>query len=96
MSSDKNTKSKQATRASGYWVYLGDGAGLIRNTGIRPGVREDVGALASIVDEWQQRFASSPYQKHILRRFVATNRGVMVTFPATVFTDDFDPTQRNW
>ncbi len=86
----------QSNRASGYWVYLGDSAGLIRNTGVRLGVREHVGILASIINEWRRLFINSSYRKHIIRRFVATNRGVMVVFPATVVNDEFDPTERQW
>uniref|UniRef100_F1KQN7 VWFA and cache domain-containing protein 1 n=1 Tax=Ascaris suum TaxID=6253 RepID=F1KQN7_ASCSU len=78
-----------------YWVYLGDPFGLIRNTGIRSGVREHVGALSGIVSYWRDK-AAPLSKEHVVRRYVATSRGVMITYPATVIRDNYDPDLHPW
>lgn len=73
----------------------GDPFGLIRNTGIRSGVREHVGALSGIIPHWRDKAASSSYE-FVLRRYIATSRGVMVTYPATVVRDSYEPDLQPW
>ncbi|VDO41074.1 unnamed protein product [Onchocerca flexuosa] len=78
-----------------YWVYLGDPFGLIRNTGIRLSVREHVGALSGIIPYWRDKAASDSYE-FVLRRYIATSRGVMITYPATVIRDNYEPDLQLW
>ncbi|VDM98661.1 unnamed protein product [Thelazia callipaeda] len=78
-----------------YWVYLGDPFGLVRNTGIRPGVREHVGALSKIISYWRDKIASKSHE-FVLRRYIATSRGVMVTYPAFVVRDNYEPDLQPW
>ncbi|CAG9532415.1 unnamed protein product [Cercopithifilaria johnstoni] len=78
-----------------YWVYLGDPFGLIRNTGIRLSVREHVSALSGIIPYWRDKAASDSHE-FVLRRYIATSRGVMVTYPATVIRDSYEPDLQLW
>ncbi|VIO93667.1 Uncharacterized protein BM_BM10386 [Brugia malayi] len=78
-----------------YWVYLGDPFGLIRNTGIRLSVREHVGALSGIIPHWRDKTASDSHE-FVLRRYIATSRGVMITYPATVIRDNYEPDLQLW
>uniref|UniRef100_A0A1I7W3V1 VWFA domain-containing protein n=1 Tax=Loa loa TaxID=7209 RepID=A0A1I7W3V1_LOALO len=78
-----------------YWVYLGDPFGLIRNTGMRLSVREHVGALSGIIPYWRDKTASDSHE-FILRRYIATSRGVMITYPATVIRDNYEPDLQLW
>ncbi|VDK74988.1 unnamed protein product [Onchocerca ochengi] len=78
-----------------YWVYLGDPFGLIRNAGIRLSVREHVGALSGIIPYWRDKAASDSYE-FVLRRYIATSRGVMITYPATVIRDNYEPDVQLW
>ncbi|VDK83242.1 unnamed protein product [Litomosoides sigmodontis] len=78
-----------------YLVYLGDPFGLIRNTGIRLSVREHVGALSGIIPYWRDKVSSDSHH-FVLRRYIATSRGVMITYPATVIRDNYEPDSQLW
>ncbi|MCP9259045.1 VWFA and cache domain-containing protein 1 [Dirofilaria immitis] len=78
-----------------YWVYLGDPLGLIRNAGIRLSVREHVSALSGIIPYWRDKAAGDSHE-FILRRYIATSRGVMITYPATVIRDNYEPDLELW
>ncbi|KAL3993882.1 hypothetical protein ACH3XW_19435 [Acanthocheilonema viteae] len=78
-----------------YWVYLGDPFGLIRNTGIRLSVREHVNALSAIIPYWRDKTTSDSHE-FVLRRYIATTRGVMITYPATVIRDNYEPDLQPW
>ncbi|VDM42025.1 unnamed protein product [Toxocara canis] len=75
--------------------YFCDPFGLIRNTGIRSGVREHVGALSAIIPYWRDKAAPTS-KEYVIRRYVATSRGVMITYPATVIRDNYDPDLHPW
>ncbi|MFH4979498.1 hypothetical protein AB6A40_006207 [Gnathostoma spinigerum] len=88
-------RTPSAQWIANYWVYLGDPFGLIRNTGIRPGVREHVGALSAIIPYWRERAAPRSHD-YVIRRYIATSRGVMLTYPAVVVRDNYDPNVEAW
>ncbi|VDK49059.1 unnamed protein product, partial [Gongylonema pulchrum] len=76
-----------------------DPFGLIRNTGIRPGVREHVRALSAIIPHWRDKVAAataSATSEYVIRRYIATSRGVMITYPATVIRDNYEPDLQPW
>uniref|UniRef100_A0A914S1I6 Uncharacterized protein n=1 Tax=Parascaris equorum TaxID=6256 RepID=A0A914S1I6_PAREQ len=62
-----------------------DPFGLIRNTGIRSGVREHVGALSGIVSYWRDK-AAPLSKEHVVRRYVATYTRAMKFPGRIVFT----------
>lgn len=58
-------------------------------------VREHVGALSGIIPYWRDKAASNSHE-FVLRRYIATSRGVMITYPATVIQDNYEPDLQLW
>lgn len=58
-------------------------------------MREHVGALSSILTHWKKK-AKGDSNEYIIRRYVATSRGIMITYPATVVRDDYEPAMQSW
>jgi hypothetical protein len=109
-SKDENEKAS-AARAQTYFAYVKDTSDLIGNPGFRPGVKRDAQALGLISSQWlsgsrtrrkhHPNFPSSGEDQFlnsfIVRRYVATTRGVLVSHPATSVDDEsWDPTRERW
>lgn len=79
-----------------YMAYLLDRIRVLANPGLRPGVRDDVSAVSGVVQHWKQQQLRGKLRKYIVRRYVATPSGVLVSFPSSPIEDSFDPTRRHW
>lgn len=79
-----------------YMAYLTDPTRLIANPGLKVGVRNDVQVVAQITDMWKEQAYSSPLNNYIVRRRVATPRGVQLSYPGAPIQAGTDPTSEPW
>ncbi|CAJ0569317.1 unnamed protein product, partial [Mesorhabditis spiculigera] len=75
-----------------YWVYLNDRIGVIRSSAIKPGVREEAGTMSAIAKLWIE----AEHDPVVIRRFVASRRGLLVSYPAVVLDESHDPRTQLW
>jgi len=83
-------------RTQSFMAYLTDPTRLIANPGLRSGVRSDVAAVVRVTDQWREHAYSSPLNNYIVRRRVATPRGVQLSYPGTPVPRGTDPTAAPW
>lgn len=79
-----------------YMAYLTDHTRLIANPGLKVGVRNDAQVIAQITDMWKEQAYSSPLNNYIVRRRVATPRGVQLSYPGAPVEAGTDPTVTPW
>lgn len=82
--------------SQGYLVYLKDDTGLLANPGLKDEVRDQVATLTHIIDFQRRKHFKSNLTKYIVRRYVASSRGVLEIFPGINVNPGFDPTRRPW
>ncbi|CAJ0569304.1 unnamed protein product, partial [Mesorhabditis spiculigera] len=75
-----------------YWVYINDRIGVIRSSAIKSGVREEAGMMGAIAKLWIE----AEYDPVVIRRFVASRRGLLVSYPAVVLDESHDPRTQLW
>ncbi|CAJ0563899.1 unnamed protein product, partial [Mesorhabditis spiculigera] len=75
-----------------YWVYLNDRIGVIRSSAIKSGVREEAGMMGAIAKLWIE----AGYDPVVIRRFIASRRGLLVSYPAVVLDESLDPRSQLW
>eukprot|EP00092_Neocalanus_flemingeri_P025509 GFUD01027657.1.p1 GENE.GFUD01027657.1~~GFUD01027657.1.p1 ORF type:complete len:1354 (+),score=262.26 GFUD01027657.1:1877-5938(+) len=83
-------------RTQSYMAYLTDPTRLIANPGLKVGVRNDAQVVAQITDMWKEQAYSSPLNNYIVRRRVATPRGVQLSYPGAPVPAGTDPTASSW
>jgi len=83
-------------RTQSYMAYLTDPTRLIANPGLKVGVRNDAQVVAQITDMWKEQAYSSPLNNYIVRRRVATPRGVQLSYPGAPVPAGTDPTAASW
>ena len=83
-------------RTQSYMAYLTDPTRLIANPGLRLGVREDAQTISQISSLWRDQAYSSPMNNYIVRRRVATPRGVEIVYPGGEVRSGTDPTMSSW
>ena len=59
-------------------------------------MRSDVAAVTAVTDQWRKQAYESPLNNYIVRRRVATPRGVMLTYPGSTVPQGTDPTSELW
>ncbi|KFD55148.1 hypothetical protein M513_04066, partial [Trichuris suis] len=89
-----STESKRT--AQGFWAFVSDTTRLITNPGLKVNIRREIGALRKISTEWKRLATEGEFQSCVLRRYLATPSGVMLTFPAMLTHQQYDPVQRDW
>ncbi|GFR18765.1 VWFA and cache domain-containing protein 1 [Trichonephila clavata] len=80
----------------GYMTYLKDRKNTISNPGLKDGIRNEVLALAQITSAWKAAAENEEFSNYIVRRFVATSKGVFLVYPATLMDKSYDATRRDW
>jgi len=83
-------------RTQSYMAYLTDPTRLIANPGLKVGVRNDAQVVAQITDMWKEQAYSSPLNNYIVRRRVATPKGVQLSYPGAPVPAGTDPTASSW
>jgi len=86
----------QPLRTQSYMAYLTDPTRLIANPGLKVGVRNDAQVVAQLTDMWKEQAYSSPLNNYIVRRKVATPRGVQLSYPGAPVPAGTDPTASTW
>ncbi|KAE8746531.1 hypothetical protein FOCC_FOCC006765 [Frankliniella occidentalis] len=92
----EGTNSQSSQMIESYMAYLHDQSRVLANPGLKPGVRDDVGAVSGVVQHWKQQQLRGKLRKYTVRRYVATPSGVLVSYPSSPIEDSFDPTRRHW
>lgn len=77
-------------------AYLKDNTRMISNPGLREEIRDDVAALARVMDYLRNQHLTGPKAKYIVRRYVASPSGVLQVFPGIVVAPGMEPTRRTW
>ncbi|CAL8083633.1 unnamed protein product [Calicophoron daubneyi] len=80
-------------------AYLLDHTVLISDPGLAkttPSIRTHVAVVERIGKFWSHRSRTSEMRNFIIRRYVATDAGVMLIYPGTLMPSTFDPTSRMW
>jgi len=83
-------------RTQSYMAYLTDPTRLIANPGLKVGVRNDAQVVSQITDLWKEQAYSSPLNNYIVRRRVATPRGVQLSYPGAPVPAGTDPSAASW
>lgn len=79
-----------------YMAYLKDNTRLLANPGLREEVRDDVAAMAHVLEYLRDQHLQGAKSKYIVRRYVASRNGVLQIFPGVLMSPDLEPTKRNW
>lgn len=79
-----------------YMAYLKDNTRLLANPGLKEEVRDDVAALAHIIDFLRTQHLTGARTKYIVRRYVTSPTGVLQVFPGGFVAPGFEPTRRSW
>ncbi|XP_063822388.1 VWFA and cache domain-containing protein CG16868 [Ostrinia nubilalis] len=80
-----------------YLAYIKNLAnGLLSNPGLKNEIQQDVNFLNSILSFYKRQHLRGIYSKYIVRRYAATESGVLVMFPGTVLEYDYEPVRRPW
>lgn len=77
-------------------AYLKDNTRMISNPGLREEVRDDVVALAHVIDYLRNQHLTGPRAKYVVRRYTASPSGVLQVFPGVMIPSGFEPTKRSW
>uniref|UniRef100_A0A0N5AVC3 VWFA domain-containing protein n=1 Tax=Syphacia muris TaxID=451379 RepID=A0A0N5AVC3_9BILA len=76
------------------FTTVADRVDLSFNIGIRRGVREHVFALWKIIKYW--KIVVLKFKNQVIRHYIATPLGIMLTYPATVIRQEYRPTTQSW
>lgn len=76
-------------------AYLSDNTRLISNPGLREHVRDEVAALAIILDYLHAQHLNGARTRYVVRRYVA-GEGALVMYPGSVLEGRFEPGKREW
>ncbi|XP_041988223.1 VWFA and cache domain-containing protein CG16868 [Aricia agestis] len=80
-----------------YLAYIKSVAhGLLSNPGLKNEIQQDVGFLNSILSFYKRQHLHGPLSNYVVRRYAATESGVLVMFPGTVLEYDYEPVRRPW
>ncbi|KAK4871749.1 hypothetical protein RN001_015873 [Aquatica leii] len=79
-----------------YMAYLKDNTRLLANPGFKEEVRDDVVALAHIMEFLRMQHLTGPRAKYIVRRYVVSPTGVVQMFPGGYIPPGIEPTKRTW
>ncbi|XP_030748339.1 VWFA and cache domain-containing protein 1 [Sitophilus oryzae] len=93
-SASKATQDKLIVQ--GYLAYLKDDTRLLTNPGLKDAVRDEVAALAHVLDFLRKRHLSSEMSKYIVRRYASSYSGVLQMFPGSVLAPGLETTKRPW
>lgn len=77
-------------------AYLKDNTRLLANPGLKEDVRDDVIALAHILEFLRMQHLTGARAKYIVRRYTASPSGVLQIFPGGFISPGIEPTRRNW
>ncbi|KAF5289595.1 hypothetical protein FQA39_LY15042 [Lamprigera yunnana] len=79
-----------------YMAYLKDNTRLLANPGFKEEVRDDVVALAHIMEFLRLQHLTGSRAKYIVRRYVVSPTGVVQMFPGGYLPAAVEPTKRTW
>lgn len=79
-----------------YMAYLKDNTRLLANPGLREEIRDDVAAMAHILEYLRDQHLQGAKAKYIVRRYIASRSGVLQIFPGALMSPGLEPTKRNW
>ncbi|KAB0801153.1 hypothetical protein PPYR_05507 [Photinus pyralis] len=79
-----------------YMAYLKDNTRLLANPGFKEEVRDDVVALAHIMEFLRLQHLTGSRAKYIVRRYIVTPTGVVQMFPGSFIPSGIEPTKRVW
>lgn len=77
-------------------AYFKDNTNLISKPDLREEVRDDVAALAHVMEYLRNQHLTGPKAKYVVRRYVAAPSGVLQLFPGSLISMNFEPTKRMW
>ncbi|XP_022673537.1 VWFA and cache domain-containing protein 1-like [Varroa destructor] len=84
-------ETKESVRSLSH--YLFDQTNMMTNPGIvKSHIREEVRLLAYLTKDWNINTSLDI----AIRRYIASAKGVMMMWPATIIPQRFDPTMREW
>ena len=83
-------------RTQSLMAFLTDPTRLIANPGLGAGVRPDTAVVARLASHWRDRAEASPLNNYIVRRRVATPRGVLLSYPGTRQHQPGEPALQPW
>ena len=64
---------------------------------LQPVIRDQLQALAhSVLPVWKNMSFTSGMNNYIVRRFAATDRGLLMAYPGSPLPDGFDPLRQEW
>ncbi|XP_037975025.2 VWFA and cache domain-containing protein CG16868 [Plutella xylostella] len=70
--------------------------GLLANPGLRDDVQRDAAALNALLAYYRRRQLSGPYARYVVRRYAASDSGVLAMFPGTLLEPEYEPVRRTW
>ncbi|KAF5272845.1 hypothetical protein FQR65_LT00441 [Abscondita terminalis] len=79
-----------------YMAYLKDNTRLLANPGFKEEVRDDVVALAHIMDFLRMQHLTGSRAKYIVRRYLTSPTGVVEMFPGGYIPPGIEQTKRTW
>lgn len=77
-------------------AYFKDSTHLISKPDLREEVRDDVAALAQVLNYLHNQHLTGSKAMYIVRRYVASPSGVLQLYPGTTISAGFEPTKRIW
>lgn len=76
--------------------YLINSSNELSDNFLKSGVREDVQLLAQALNTWKNMSFSSGMNNYIVRRFSATSKGAIFSYPGSPMLESTDPTGQDW
>ncbi|VVD06179.1 unnamed protein product [Leptidea sinapis] len=70
--------------------------GLLSNPGLKDEIQQDVGFLNSLLTFYKRQHIHGSLSRYVIRRYAATESGVLVMYPGTVLEYDYEPVRRPW
>ncbi|GJQ69938.1 hypothetical protein Trydic_g13334 [Trypoxylus dichotomus] len=92
----QTTNTLSSLTIQSYMAYLKDNTRLLANPGLREEVRDDVAAMAHVLEYLRDQHLQGVKSKYIVRRYLASRNGVVQMFPGVLLPPDLEPTKRNW
>lgn len=92
----RNGKDISLTLMQSYMAYLKDSTRLLSNPGLKSDIRNDVGILNPMLSYFKRQHIYGAYNKYIVRRYAASEHGVLVMFPGSIMESDFEPNRKPW
>ncbi|CAH0562656.1 unnamed protein product [Brassicogethes aeneus] len=88
--------SQEKLISQGYLAYLKDDTRLLVNPGLKDEVRDEVVALAHIIEFMRKQHLTSMLSKYVVRRYATSYSGVLQMFPGSILGPGLEPTKRPW